>query len=301
MSGTQEPPGPREHARVLARYYPVEFPPDFFAMWDFCLACKPESPHRALGDGFILTGPFSVLASPERAAATKVPMLMHWRYYLDPPEFFTVATGGTDGHHWGYWFDAPGELEPRVCSYYTNDAYEITDCGQTLPEAVDEHLAAAEESLEEYVEDNPAEADHYTRELAALNDVRQRLRAHRWPATHQTPRVPNVPTFDGMGLVIPPSAVKDLLDAETLYTDADVGEGEKLLLHARRALSEGDLGLALQIARAIWTLSGSREWHQPAALVMADVYEALHRPALAEIARVQARYREIRSVDLLAQ
>jgi hypothetical protein len=103
-----------------------------------------------------------------------------------------------------------------------------------------------------------------------------------------------------MGLLVPSPAIGRLVDAEDLYARADAGEGEALLAEARRALTGGDLGAALQITRAVWTFVGAKQWHPTAALLLAEVYDALNRPALAEVARVQARFRAIPSVDLLA-
>ena len=64
-------------------------------------------------------------------------LLLHWRYYNDPPEFFTVLLGGIDGLHWGYYLDDPtthlsAGPQAGVASYYTNDAFELMTDGDTL-------------------------------------------------------------------------------------------------------------------------------------------------------------------------
>jgi len=91
------------------------------------------------------------------------------------------------------------------------------------------------------------------------------------------------------------------ISPEELYSRGDAGDGEALLAEARTALGHGRLGVALQQTRAAWTFVGSKQSHPAASLLLADIYEALGRPALAQVARVQAAHRDIPSVDLLEQ
>ena len=292
---------PDDAQKVLAEHYPVELPPDFFAVWELARSLMPEDPCLAFGEGFVLTGPYELLAGKRpRKKKAAVPLVMHWRFYLDPPEFFTVASGHTDGLHWGYWFDVPGERPPVVCSYYNNDAYELHPCGDSLVEALEEHLEREREGLEENIEDDPGEKESYEKELANVAERSRSVKKWRWPKTPSARRDPNIPTFGGMGLIVSKPQAKGLLPAEKLYQRADRGDGAKLLADARAALGAGKLGLALEIARAVWTFSGSKASHPEAALLLAEIYDALGRPALAAVARVQAKHRGIPSVDLLS-
>lgn len=284
---------------TLAEHYPVEFPPELLTLWELARSLAPEHPSQAFGDSFCLVGPFDLLGGQRPPAALEVPLLMHWRYYMDPPELFTVATGHTDGQHWGYWFDAPGERRPVVCSYFNNDAYELRPCDSLL-EALEEQLEWDRQTLEEYRATDPAGKAHYEGELERLAELRRRMSEWAWPTTAPTPaRRTNVPTFGGMDLIVPAPQATGLLQADALHERADRGDGAELLEEARAALAAGKLGLALQLARAVWALAGSRESHPDAALVLAEVYDALGRPALAQVARAQARHRSHPSVDLL--
>ena len=62
--------------------------------------------------------------------------MLHWRYYNDPPEFFTVLTGDSDGLHYGYWVDDPRTGKGTVASYFAEDAFELSPDGDSLFEAV---------------------------------------------------------------------------------------------------------------------------------------------------------------------
>src|SRR4051812_23949764 len=83
----------------------------------------------------------------------------HWedRFYLDLPEFVTLFIGGGDGLHRGYFFDAPGEREPVVASYYHSDTFEHSIPGDDIFGAVRYLLEMAEEDLLELLEEEGEE------------------------------------------------------------------------------------------------------------------------------------------------
>src|SRR5262245_1495639 len=119
----------REQLRTL---YGFDFPEDFFRFWEFANKVRPLEPLRAMEEplGLTLVGPFEVLAGRFDGRTPRHSQWLHWRYHDDPPEFFTVLTGGTDGLHYGYYFDDPAQQRSScVAYYYTNDAYQIADAG----------------------------------------------------------------------------------------------------------------------------------------------------------------------------
>src|SRR6516225_6032970 len=156
----------REQLRAL---YGFDWPEDLFHFWEFVNRLRPLDPLNALIDTLHLqlTGPFDVLAGRFDGRTPHHPILLHWRYYNDPPEFFTVLTGDIDGLHWGYWIDDPRTGKGSVACYYANDAFEITPGGDSLFEAVRLDL---EERARDY-EENP-EGDR----LAGVAALRATLR-----------------------------------------------------------------------------------------------------------------------------
>lgn len=290
-------------ALLLREHYGVTFPEDLFEAWEFFSVLAEErgvsDPRRVLWDlGFVLGGPFDLivegLADLEPA---ELPWVMHFRYYLDPPEFFTVAFGDSDGLHWGYWFDDPDAAsKPVVCSYYTNDAYDITECGTTLLEALDEELTWFVQEAEE----NPDAFAEGDQEAASVVIERLELWHERSPPP-QLERNPTLPTVDGMGLVVSGVTPDALMSVDALAELADnLEEAKHLLESAREDLEAGRLLDALQVARALWARHGANPIHTQAAELLASCYEALDRPILAWVTRSQAPHRSIPSVDLLA-
>lgn len=205
----------------LRALYGVRFPKDFFEFWQWYNDLRPElvnTLHEELG--IQLVGPFDVLAGKFDEVELRYPAVLHWRYQFDPPEFFTVLAGNTDGLHWGYWFDDPDRLPPVVSAFYASDAFELWSPGTTLFDAVADRIDGVKESLQENIQYDPQYADAYRNRLEAVAKLEQHLPAQSTAATrkptHQTPEL--------MGVVISSGA----------------GEAEELLLRGKQLWFDGD-------------------------------------------------------------
>src|SRR5262245_27168960 len=131
-----------QRRRRLRALYGFDFPEDFFLFWESATRRRPLEPLAAVADATDahLVGPFEVLAGRFEGRTPRYSQLLHWRYYDDPPEFFTVLAGGGDGLHWGYYLDDPVRGEGCVACYYAQDVYELSMEGNTLFEAVRAYL-----------------------------------------------------------------------------------------------------------------------------------------------------------------
>ena len=298
----RRPPG-IERAGQLADCYGLEFPDELYWFWGFCCEWNPPRPRAALDAAEIrLCGPFDVLAGDLDGVTPRAPMVMHWRFYLDPPELFTIATGHTDGLHWGYWFDAPGELEPVIASYYSRDAYEIAEHGGSLFATFSRELNRWIADRREYMADDPEHADEYRRDIDRLEATLAAMRHYRERAELEGPPRPAITrreTFDRMGLWVDDDPGDLVGEPRQLWQRADSGDGPRLLEIAEAALAAGRPGAALLICRAVWTFEGSKAQHPAAAALAARTYEALERPALAAVSRAQIEHRAQASVDVI--
>ena len=137
----------------LRRLYGFDFPDDLFRFWEFVNRLQPLDPLHALFDPLeiILVGPFEVLSGRFDGRSPRLSPLLHWRYYLDPPEFFTVLAGDVDRLHWGYYLDDPADGRGCVASYYADDAFELSADGDDLFQAVRLELEAQHHDCEEYL------------------------------------------------------------------------------------------------------------------------------------------------------
>jgi hypothetical protein len=191
----------------------------------------------------------------------------HWegRYYHDLPEFVTLFNGTTDGLHYGYFFDAPGELPPVVALYWHSDSFQHTISGDTLFEATRRLVENAGRDYLEYA-DEPDEADSCRERLEQVAVLRVQL-SSLWGADREETgkeylrkfygsswRKPVAETWDGLGIIVPPVAyVKLSADPWTGYqADPKRPQIEQLAAEAMEALRSGYPGAALQLGRNLW-------------------------------------------------
>jgi hypothetical protein len=305
----------QRRARLRAEYG-FDFPNDFYRFWDFVNRLAPLDPLHALTEALevVLVGPFEVLAGRFDGRVPRHSLLLHWRYYDDPPEFFTVLAGGGDGLHWGYFLDDPPRGTACVASYYARDAYELSADGDTLFEAVRLHLEYSQRDWEDYRDEDPKDAEHYETSLERLAVLRGRLMevatADR-PETGEeyTERYAGVTsreesvvaeTMEGIGIVVPPALYRPLeMDDRKLWrhlrrTEDPAGVVEE----ARQALRDGFAGTALKLGKDLWATTGARKAAQACDLLDAT-YAALGREVLRGVLGTHRSNRDLPSVDIL--
>lgn len=124
----------------LRQLYIVEFPDDFFSFYDYCKTVYAKNPKTALRDiGLELVGPYDYL-SGNFNSCTRSDIVRHYRYYFDPPEFFTVLKCDNSELHFGYYFDQPDKPPVFVCSNDPSKNCIIKVEGQTIFGAVNSHM-----------------------------------------------------------------------------------------------------------------------------------------------------------------
>jgi hypothetical protein len=305
----------RDRRRQLRDLYGFDFPDDFFQFWEFVNRLQPLDPLNALLDFSVrLVGPFEVLSGRFDKCSPRYNQLLHWRYYLDPPEFFTVFAGGGDGLHWGYHLDEPGNGTSCVSSYYTHDAFEMSVDGDDL-------FAAIRLFLEEYHSD--CELDHSygliddderASNLEGLAVSRENLIAFgtgeryergaayvdRYAGVSEHRGNPVGETFEGMGIIVPPESYRPLSfqDAKLWPYLSETEDPIDMVEEARQALRDGFPGTALKLGKDLWATGGEK--HTEYAYELLDAaYTALGRDVLREVLRVHRANRDLPSVDIL--
>ncbi|MGB1216853.1 MAG: ADP-ribosylation family protein, partial [Saprospiraceae bacterium] len=130
----------------IKNIYGFDFPSDFFSFYKFIERINNDKElvgeyNKGLGLLGMYPGKiFDVFNSDFNSR--NLDLIKEGRYEADPPEFFTVLQGDTDGLHWGYYFDAPSTqtVELWVASYYARDAFSISANNHTLFEEAREQL-----------------------------------------------------------------------------------------------------------------------------------------------------------------
>ncbi|HEY7424707.1 MAG TPA: ADP-ribosylation family protein [Gemmataceae bacterium] len=301
-----------DRRRQLRELYGFDFPEDFFRFWEFVNRLRPLEPLKALLDFSIhLVGPFEVLAGRFDGRTPRFSLLLHWRYHLDPPEFFTVLAGGGDGLHAGYYLDDPAEGKGFIASYFAYDAFEMTADGDTLFEAVrlslEDHYQSCEEEPECHIdpEESMRDIDRLRQRLSEYATADRPEKGAAYTEKYRAVRLASdeslvAYTFEGMGIAVPPDRYRPLSwEDEPLW--AHLYETENpidVVEEARQALREGFPGTALKLGKDLWAIGGER--HTEYAYELLDAaYAALGRDVLREVLRVHRANRDLPSVDIL--
>lgn len=305
----------RDRRKQLRDLYGFDFPDDLFRFWEFAQRLRPLDPLNVLEDlSLRLVGPFEVLAGRFDDRSPRLSFLLHWRYYLDPPEFFTVLAGGGDGFHVGYFLDAPPEGPNCLASYYAQEAYELSADGDDLFEAVRLHLEYAYNDCEidrGFVPEHAQECEAVMRQLDRLRSALFRVASTERVETGEayTDKYAGLAarneqviaeTQDGLGVVVAEDSYRPLSSSDKklwryLWETDDPAD---LFEEARRALCEGYPGTALKLGKDLWAVGGER--HTEYAYELLDgAYAALGREVLREVLRVHRANRELPSVDIL--
>lgn len=302
-------------ARLRAEYG-FAFPDDLVAFWQFAGRMRPLEPLAAFDSlGVHLVGPFEVLHGRFDGRVPRHSLLLHWRYYRDPPEFFTVMAGDTDGLHWGYWFDDLATPQAAcVASYYARDAFELSTDGNTLFEALRlrlEYLHADNELNAEY---GYVSADEHRKSRDDYARFRDRLLS---VATTERPEVGDAytdlyaghaarsdgvvaETPEGMGIVVPDEKYHKMsMRYRSLVKQLRKGEDWEATVQTARSLLSTHPGAALQVGKILWTCSGE-EKQKAAGELLEAAYAALGRDTLRTVLQTHLACRDLPQVDILA-
>ncbi len=306
-------PSANQRRDQLRALYGFDFPDDLFRFWEFANRLKPLDPLRALSGALrtTLVGPFEVLSGRFDLRTPRLSPLLHWRYYLDPPEFFTVLAG-EDGRHWGYFLDDPATGDGCVMDYYADEAFYMDQDGDTLFEAVRLELEYSC-NYADYRPEDGANYPQYEEELRQTDELRRALMKY---ATADRPEVGQTytdkyggriaraarviaETWDGTGVVAPPATYRPLsLSGKKLrlllYREDDPAA---IVDEARQALRDGFPATALMLGKELWPLPGERKTEYAYELLDA-AYAALGRDVLRQVLRTHREHRDLPSVDI---
>jgi hypothetical protein len=296
------PDKPTQHL-LLEQIYSLQFPADFFSFWHF--ANTHSSLLNRAEIGIQLIGPFALLQNPASVSGAQENPLWQARYYNDPPEFLTVATGPTDGLHWGYYLDDPQNPPFPLVSYYSNDAFELTIAGNTLFAVLRYEIELFHRDYLQYMaEESDAYKEVYQAKLSQLALLREALQTYetgerlevgqqyikKYSGT-DTRRQIIAPTRDGMGIVVPaeqyiPLTGDDIF--QTWHPTLTTQEVQPRAQEAMHLLTQGYPGVALKLGKDLWLYHDFRETSYA---LLDAAYAALNRELLRKLLKIAIAYR----------
>lgn len=224
---------------------------------------------------------------------------LHGRFRRDPAEFVTVLSGGTDGLHYGLWYDDPAELPSLIAHNYARDSAETwTNNAPTLLAALG---LCVDSVLSDYGDDGE-ESELLEPLVAALgwfaDADRQALEAdgeRRWASAKRWSSAISI--FPAL----PPGSGDPRLSRSPGRVSgfhAGVPESAGWITRAEREMAAGKPAFALAVGSELhWADLG--QYRLVSRDLLVSAYRALGRDALAEIADVHAAHRNLSSVDVL--
>ncbi|HEX2900848.1 MAG TPA: ADP-ribosylation family protein, partial [Bacteroidia bacterium] len=227
--------------------------------------------------------------------------LLRSRYRLDPPEFFTMLGGTTDGLHWGYYGDNPTAGEWVVASYFHSNAYRFSIDGQTLLEAIRFHLERVAASLQEYLVHDAKHAEHYAGQLHVLDRIRTLLQTfetgdraaqgQNYVDQYAASRTVTAPNSAGIGLVVDGATYCETPEIAALLAQAGWTEAEKVRLLAlgHASIDNGFAGTALRIGQELWADASNH--FQAVSELLDRTYLALGRAELRKALQAAVKFR----------
>ncbi|MGW5731801.1 MULTISPECIES: hypothetical protein [Streptomyces] len=313
--------GPVDRAAVeerVLREWGFELPDSLFRFWDFLGSLGPAE-ERARQD--LMVSPAGILdlfADPGLLPRDGIDGRVHGRYYRDPPEFLTFLHGGSDGLHFGLWFD-DGRTCTGVASYYNNDGGDIDTHPATPLEALRSVIELAWRDLaddmqEEGTSDRLADLGLLRDALSALETGDRSETGLAYSQAYAWNRRPvdpdRVTTLDGAGARVSGETALGRpahhgADAYTFATHLyalfdDPAALEAAVREARGRCAAGDPAEALVLGRDLhWASGGDPDREALATELLTTAYRALGRPGLAEIAEAHHRHRSLPHVTVL--
>lgn len=228
---------------------------------------------------------------PERVAT--LDGRLEGRYRADPPEFLSIASGNTDGSHWGLFYDDPRELPTVVAHGYARDDGVVSQVGTTLLASIRKEVSARS-----YLDaDDKRRVRGMVAWLDALRPFEDAARAEENIASPPSLRVEL--GRGGIGVYLPgwtpPAGLIEGYDRwEAMASDAVASEW---VARAEADLAHGDGSLAVVVGLDLH--HGDRDSQREACTrLLVNGYRALGRDALAEIARVHHATRNLSSVSV---
>ena len=288
---------------ILKETYGFPFPAEFFLWPEFLAALKARDIDLATSELGISEASVFDVFKPGFELGSFNPVEKS-RYFNDPPEFFTIFIGHTDGLHWGYWVDEPNVGPPNysLAYYYARDAFEISPCPGGIFATLEAHFARGIEDFEReksssHKQEDRMLCDKYLDIFKAAHEcVLPSLSKTLSTLTPVPARSPAALTREGMGIVVAPELYEPLEGADPFggwnYSPS-AEDVAPMVQAAYDALGRGYPGTALKLGKDLWVY---KEHEVTSADLMVRAYRALERPVLE--AMVQRFRLPRRGVDL---
>lgn len=288
----------------LAERYGLEFPAALFQLDAFLATPEVVAIGGLSALGLRATGPLALLRQRASFKQPFTPLLVHWRFFRDPPEFFTCLHGPRGGEHWGMLLDEPRRGFRGAASFVNDDMGPIR-VYPSLFAALRARVDALHDELSDQLIDT---ASRRTMSLVFSSDALRRFRAalDAFVQDHAIPldegRGEGIASCTGLDAILPPSLHEPLSvpDGEMALAVHQPGVVDRLVEEAAALLRRDRPGAALLLGRALHWMGG-HEHATASHRLLAGAYDALGRSDLRRVVDVHHANRDLASVNVLEQ
>ncbi|MGZ3421805.1 MAG: ADP-ribosylation family protein [Polyangiales bacterium] len=231
---------------------------------------------------------FEWLAEGQEERIATLDERLEARFRADPPEFVTVASGNSDGSHWGFFYDLPNELPRFVAHGYARDDGAVWQQAPTLLASIRRELAT-----DHLDPDDKQRMRAVVAWLDALHAEEKKAHAEEGIGAPFTDRVDSGSL--GLGPHLPGFTLPEGIPRAEARWEVYAKDPSQLALWAARA--RDDARLALLLGRELH-FADADETRALALELLIRGYEGLGRHPLAEIARVHHAHRDLKTVGI---
>ncbi|GAB3828663.1 ADP-ribosylation family protein [Dactylosporangium cerinum] len=279
----------RVHGLRLPRHLAV-----FSAFWDSADTAERMALDHLMVSPFGLTEYFED-GGLERRARDGIDERLHARYLCDPAEFVTVLSGGSDGLHYGLWYDDPADMPTSIVHNYARDSAEtwVNGYRTLLGELYGLTVSVRQDSADEV---RPL-LDALDWFVDADNAVVEADGPSRWAGS------PRGRTAVSVFPLLPADAGDPQLDrSDARLEDLRAGGAEATawIGRAEAELTAGRPALALAVGGELHWLARDED-REVARRLRADGYRLLGRDAIAGIVDAHAANAALPTVDVLVR
>jgi hypothetical protein len=300
-----------EVSAKVKEVYGLRLPRHVEVFWAFYTSLSPAE--RRAYEELEIWRPIGIMGwfeeGLERTPRDGLDPRLDWRFRSDPPEFVTVLSGGSDGQHFGLFYDDPAYVPSGVVVNYARDSAETWWEASTLLGVIQNRLELEKENLSE---DYHTDVERVACQIRLLEEAIAPFADAEDDASEE----------DEAGMLVPYEARTQLPQivcgvgvvgkdgtcpafaylaggawpaGEVLRTDAT--QTREWIREAEAALESGEPLFALALGRDLhW---GDRDSFRTESLaLMTRAYRALGREALAAIAEVHHAHRDLASVGI---
>lgn len=300
---------PEDVRLSIEQKFLLEFPEDFYQLWDLCTRLNKDKPEEALiKAGLTLVGPYDVLTGKLKNIKKRrvSSYLCHWRYYYDPPEFMTVIAGSENDYHIGYYRDDPLFLPNFVASMSSVKPGIVTPLGENIFAGVCSYIAQKMKVENPFKKTALQRLYKEVESYALLKKLPFELKT---PAIKKRNREVVAKTFHGAGIVVPVDkddvGYRPLPDSEAtlrkiLRRVVEAKSEEERLKHydavhevitnVQFASDEGDFGMGLELGINLFTFGGE-VFHKAVFHLLSVAYELLGREPYIDIIQAHLKNR----------